>query len=342
MEKIAVAILNWNGKELLKKFLPSVVEFSQIPDVSVYVIDNGSTDGSVSFIKSFFPSVKTVQLDNNYGFAEGYNKGFENIKAKYYVLLNSDIEVTKNWIEPMLTLLESDNNIAACQPKLKSFLNRDEFEYAGAAGGFIDKFGFAFCRGRLFNVYEKDKGQYNNQSEIFWATGACLFIRSEIYFSSGGLDKNFFAHMEEIDLCWRILSRGYKIYYTPESEVFHLGGATLSKTNPHKTFLNFRNNLYLLYKNLPKHNFYQTIFARLIFDGVASFKFLLSFEFRNFWAVFTAHIQFYFSIRKLKSKRKENLLLTKTIKHSTIYNNSIVVDFFLHKKKYFSDLHFKP
>ena len=342
MEKVAVAILNWNGHELLKKFLPSVVEYSDINNVSIYVIDNGSTDGSITFLRAYYPTVKIVLLAQNYGFAGGYNKGLEKIKAEYYVLLNSDVEVTKGWLEPMLEVLENNKNIAVCQPKLKSYVNRDEFEYAGAAGGFIDKFGFAFCRGRLFNVFEKDVAQYNTKSDIFWATGACLFIRSEIYFNAGGLDNDFFAHMEEIDLCWRILSRGYKIVYEPKSEVFHLGGATLSKTNPHKTFLNFRNNLFLLYKNLPKHNFYQTIFARLILDGIAAIKFLLSFEFRNFWAVFTAHLQFYLSISKLKSKRENNLLLTTTILHTTMYNKSIVADFFYRKKKYFSDLHFNP
>ncbi len=342
MEKVAVAILNWNGHELLKKFLPSVVEYSNINNVSIYVIDNGSTDGSITFLKSYYPNVKIVLLAQNYGFAGGYNKGLEKIKAEYYVLLNSDIEVTKGWLEPMLEALENNKNIAACQPKLKSYFNRDEFEYAGAAGGFIDKYGFAFCRGRLFNVYEKDTEQYNTKSDIFWATGACLFIRSEIYFNVGGLDNDFFAHMEEIDLCWRILSRGYKIVYEPKSEVFHLGGATLSKTNPHKTFLNFRNNLFLLYKNLPENKLFNVLFIRFLLDGVAAFKFLLSFEFRNFWAVFVAHIQFYLSINKLKHKRKNNLAQTNTILHSTIYNKSIVADFFLHKIKYFSDLHFNP
>ncbi len=342
MEKVAIAILNWNGQELLQKYLPSVIKYSKLPEVSIYVIDNGSTDNSISFIEANFPTVKIVSLNNNYGFAGGYNKGLEQINAKYFILLNSDVEVTENWLEPMITLLDNNNNIAACQPKIKSYLNRDEFEYAGAGGGFIDKYGFAFCRGRLFNVYEKDNGQYNDQTDIFWAAGACLFIRSETYFKAGGLDDDFFAHMEEIDLCWRVLSMGNRIVYEPNSEVFHLGGATLSKTNPHKLFLNFRNNLFLLYKNLPQNRLYKILFVRMLFDGVAAFKFLFSFEFRNFWIVFVAHIQFYLSIKKLNPKRKINKMHAVTFSHSTIYNKSIVADFFLRKKKYFSDLHFNP
>ena len=342
MDKLAVVILNWNGRELLEEYLPSVIKYSILPEVSVYVVDNGSKDDSIDFLKKNFADVKIIKLDKNYGFAGGYNKGLEQIKAKYYVLLNSDVEVTDDWINPIISMLDSNDNIAACQPKIKSYINRKEFEYAGAAGGFIDKYGFAFCRGRLFNVFEVDNGQYNNSSEIFWATGACLFIRSELYHNVGGLDYDFFAHMEEIDLCWRLQSRGYKVIYEPKSEVFHLGGGTLNKTNPHKTFLNFRNNLYLLYKNLPGDILFKRIFTRMVLDGIAAIKFLLSFEFGNFWAVFRAHINFYISIQKFKSKRNVNLKEMKIDKHSTIYNGSIVRDFFFRKKKYFSDLSFKP
>lgn len=342
MDKLAVVILNWNGRELLDKYLPSVIKYSNIPEVSVYVIDNGSKDDSIDILNNKFPEVNIIKLEQNFGFAGGYNKGLEQISAKYFVLLNSDVEVTDGWITPIISLLDSNDDIAACQPKLKSFLNKDEFEYAGAAGGYIDKYGFAFCRGRLFNVFEKDNGQYNSSSNIFWATGACLFIRSELYHKVGGLDFDFFAHMEEIDLCWRLNSRGYKIVYEPKSEVFHLGGATLSKTNPHKTFLNFRNNLFLLYKNLPAEKVFNVIFIRMVLDGVAAIKFLFSLEFRNFWAVFRAHINFYISINKFKQKRIQNLKEMKIKEHSTIYNGSIVMDFFFRKKKYFSDLHFNP
>jgi len=340
MTKVAIVILNWNGKELLRQFLPFVIKYSTEPQTEIFIIDNGSTDDSVNFVKNNFSSIKTIELDKNYGFAEGYNKGLKEINAKYFVLLNSDVEVTENWLKPIINLLDLNDNIAACQPKILSYNNKNEFEYAGAAGGYIDKYGFTFCRGRLFNIFETDNSQYNIESEIFWATGACLFIRSDVYFNCGGLDSDFFAHMEEIDLCWRILSRGYKIYYQPNAIVYHLGGATLNKTNPRKTFLNFRNNLYLLYKNLPKHNFYKIFFLRLLLDGIAAFKFLISFEFKNFWAVFIAHIQFYVTVNNFKNKRKDNLNNTKIKIHSTMYNKSIVVDFFIRKKKYFSDLIF--
>ncbi len=342
MDKVAVAILNWNGRELLEKYLPSVVTHSKGPGIAVYVIDNGSTDNSVEFIKSSFPGAKLVILDKNYGFADGYNKGLKHIEAEYFVLLNSDVEVTEGWIEPLISVLDSRSEVVACQPKIRAYTQKDQFEYAGAAGGYIDKFGFPFCRGRLFNVYETDKGQYNSESEIFWATGACLFIRSKEYSDAGGLDADFFAHMEEIDLCWRLLSRGHKIVYVPSSVVYHLGGATLSKTNPHKTFLNFRNNLYLLYKNIPEGQAFSRVFIRMLLDGVAALKFLISFEFSNFYAVFRSHIQFYLTLHKFKGKRKENLVKMKVAEYSTMYKNSIVADFFLRKKKYFSELPFNP
>lgn len=342
MDKLAVVILNWNGRELLEKFLPSVTRYSALPEVNVYVIDNGSNDDSVEFLNNVYPTVRIIKLKENFGFAGGYNKGLEQIDAKYFCLLNSDVEVTDGWLNPIISILDFNEQIAACQPKIKSYVNRDEFEYAGAAGGYIDKYGFAFCKGRLFNIYEKDNGQYNKSSNIFWATGACLFIRSEVYFNVGGLDFDFFAHMEEIDLCWRLNSRGYKIVYEPNSVVYHLGGATLSKTNPRKTYLNFRNNLYLLYKNLPTEKLFKIIFTRMVLDGIAAIKFLFSFEFANFWAVFKAHMSFYFSISKFKVKRNENLKEMKVKDYNTIYNKSIVADFFFRKKKYFSDLHFNP
>ena len=342
MDKAAIAILNWNGLELLEKYLPSVVKNSQVSRVSIYVIDNGSTDDSVSFINSHFPEVKIICLNKNYGFADGYNKGLMQIEAEYFVLLNSDVEVTDGWISPLISILDTSSDIGACQPKIKSYVNKDQFEYAGAAGGYIDKYGFPFCRGRLFNIFETDNGQYEKTENIFWASGACLFIRSKIYFEIGGLDAEFFAHMEEIDLCWRMLSRGYRVLYQPSSVVYHLGGATLNKTNPHKTFLNFRNNLYLLYKNMPKGKVGKLLFVRMVLDGIAALKFLIGFEFRNFYAVFHAHMKFYFTMHKFKDKRIENLKSMKIFDHSTIYKKSIVADFFFRKKKYFSELHFKP
>lgn len=342
MDKAAVAILNWNGRELLEAYLPSVVTNSQVNGVTVYVIDNGSTDDSVAFINSRFPSVKVIKLERNYGFAGGYNKGLKQIDAEYFVLLNSDVEVTDGWIDPLINTLDSSPDIGACQPKLKSFLHRDHFEYAGAAGGYIDKYGFPFCRGRFFNVFEKDCKQYEKTEDIFWASGACLFIRSKIYFETGGLDADFFAHMEEIDLCWRMHSRGYRVVYQPLSTVYHLGGATLNKTNPHKTYLNFRNNLYLLFKNTPKGKLRRLLFVRMILDGIAAIKFLFGFDFRNFYAVLHAHLQFYLTIYKFKNRRRDNLKAMSVFKHSTIYKKSIVADFFLRNKKYFSELNFKP
>jgi hypothetical protein len=342
VDKVTVAILNWNGRELLEKFLPSVVTYSKGPGVVVSVIDNGSTDTSVDFVKKNYPSVKLIILDKNFGFADGYNKGLEQIESEYFILLNSDVEVTEGWIEPLVKALDSNLEIVACQPKIRAYMQKEQFEYAGAAGGYIDRFGFPFCRGRLFNIYEEDKGQYDHETDIFWATGACLVIRSKEYFKSGGLDADFFAHMEEIDLCWRLLSRGYKIRFIPGSVVYHLGGATLSKTNPHKTFLNFRNNLYLLYKNLPEGEVFLMIFRRMLLDGIAALKFIVGGEFTNFWAVFRSHIQFYLTMHRFKAKRRENLKNMKVVEHSTIYTQSIVADFFLRKKKYFSELPFKP
>lgn len=337
---VAVVILNWNGKEILSNFLPSVIKFSQYDGVNIYVADNGSTDNSIEFIKNQYPNVRIIELDKNYGFAGGYNLVLERIAEKYTVLLNSDVEVTENWLQPLIAYLEKNEKVVACQPKILSYKNKSEFEYAGAAGGYIDKYGFPFCRGRLFNIFEQDNGQYNKMEEIFWASGACLFIRTDIFKQVGGLDHDFFAHMEEIDLCWRIWARGYSIVYIPESKVYHLGGATLSKTNPHKTFLNFRNNLYLLYKNVHIH-YIKIISIRYIFDFMAFAKFLLSFEFSNAVAVLKAHRDFFIHRKNFKTKRLENLKLASVKNIPTLYKGSIVIDFFLKGKKYFSQLNFK-
>lgn len=340
MSKVAVIILNWNGKEILSEFLPSVVRFSQLPEVNVYVADNGSSDDSVAFVKENFQTVKRIQLDKNYGFAGGYNKAMEQITEKYAVLLNSDVEVTENWLTPVIEYMDNHPKTAACQPKILSYKQKDHFEYAGAAGGYIDRYGFPFCRGRFFNIFEEDKKQYDVQDEIFWATGACLFIRTEVYRKMGGLDHNFFAHMEEIDLCWRIWARGYSIVYIPESKVYHLGGATLSKTNPHKTFLNFRNNLYLLYKNMHIH-YRRSMLIRYILDFIAFVKFLSGFEFKNARAVLKAHREFLLKRKHFKPSRIENKNLSTVKEIPTIYQGSIVFDFFLKGKKYFHQLNFR-
>jgi len=264
---VAVVILNWNGKKFLEKFLPSVV--SNSGDAEIIMADNNSSDDSISFMAINYPNIRIIKNSENGGFAKGYNDALKQIKSDYYILLNSDIEVTPNWIDPLFDLMENDSMIAACQPKLRSYYQQDEFEYAGAAGGFIDKWGYPFCRGRIFGHLEKDEAQYENVEEVFWATGAAMFVRAKYFWEVGGLDEDFFAHMEEIDLCWRLKNKGYKIMVHPQSVVFHVGGGTLPKNSPTKTYLNFRNNFYLLYKNLPKKRFKRVFIFRLIWDGVA-------------------------------------------------------------------------
>ncbi|MFH1004044.1 MAG: glycosyltransferase [Bacteroidota bacterium] len=337
MIKIAIAILNWNGKFLLEKFLPDVI--SNIPDFAeVYVIDNASSDNSINLLKNNFPTVKIILNTSNFGFAKGYNEGLKNINADYFVLLNSDVQVTQNWIQPIISMLDADKNIAACQPKLLNYNVRNEFEYAGGGGGFIDKWGYPFCRGRIFNSYEKDTGQYNDAREIFWASGACLFIRSKNYFEAGGLDEDFFAHMEEIDLCWRIRNLGFKIFYCPQSVVYHVGAGTLTKANPKKTFYNFRNNLLLMYKNHASEFFYLKFILRGSLDGLAGIKFLLSGDIAHFFAVIKAHFSFYSLFGKTIKKRK---VIQKNIKRYTtscVYRGSIVWEYFVKKKKMFSEL----
>ena len=341
MIKTAVVILNWNGKNLLEKFLPSVQKFSNSEDIEIIVADNCSDDESVKYLKEYFPNIRIISLDKNYGFAAGYNRSLKQVDAKYFVLLNSDVEVTENWINPVIQLLDNDESIAAVMPKIRAFNNKTYFEYAGAAGGFIDEYGFPFCRGRLFDNVEKDNTQYDDESEIFWASGAALFVRSDLYLQTGGLDEDFFAHMEEIDFCWRMKNMGYKILYTSKSTVYHVGGASLSKFNPFKTYLNFRNNLFLLYKNLPSDKLIKTLFIRLIIDKIAAFKFLLSLEFGNFWAVIKAYYSFFMMRKKFRIKRNLLLLEYKSYHHKEIYNGSIVYDFFIRKIKTFKELKWK-
>lgn len=330
--KTAVVILNWNGKKLLQKFLPSVILHS--PTAAIYVIDNCSNDDSVRLIKEQFPKVQVIQNKKNFGFAKGYNEGLKKIKASYYLLLNSDVEVTENWISPLEKLLDENAEMAACQPKILSFLQPDCFEHAGAAGGFIDKYGYPFCRGRIFTEIEKDQMQYEGNSEIFWASGAAMLVRSDLFFKAQGFDEYFFAHMEEIDLCWRLKNMGYKIGYTSHSKVYHVGGATLQYNSPNKTYLNFRNNLLTLLRNLPRQKLFSTLFIRMLLDGTAAVKFLSELKFLHSWAIFKAHLSFYKNFFAYYKKR------TKTERTQTkgIFMGSIVIQFFIKKIKTFTQL----
>lgn len=340
MNKVSVVILNWNGIKFLEKFIPILIKHSSIPDIRLYVADNGSTDDSVGFLQKNFPQINLIVFDKNYGFSSGYNKALFQIEAEYFVLLNSDVEVTENWITPIIKLMDTDQAIAACMPKIKWYDHRNFFEYAGAAGGFIDKYGFPFCRGRILNVVEEDKGQYDNVTEVFWASGACLFVRADLYKCSGGLDDNFFAHMEEIDLCWRMKNMGYKIMYCPDVSIYHVGGGTLPNSSPHKLFLNFRNNLLLLYKNLTNEELEKIIIRRKFFDGIAAIKFLLTFSFKEFNAVYKAHRAFDSMKHKYKQLRIELQKSLVKSSHKQRYNKSIIIDFFIRKKKKFTDINF--
>ena len=340
--QIAVVILNWNGEKLFDTFLPSVLKYSNSENIEIIVADNASTDNSFNHLKQFYPSVKIVSLETNFGFAEGYNQALKNVEAEYLVLLNSDVKVTENWIENCISTFEKDNKIAAVQPKILSYSNPKYFEYAGAAGGFIDKFGYPFCRGRILNRIEEDFGQYNQQSQIFWASGACIFLKNSAFKNAGGFDGDFWAHMEEIDLCWRLKNSGFKIVYEPQSVVYHLGGGTLSYGSPKKIYLNFRNNLFMLFKNLPRQQFKRIFIIRMILDGVAAIKFILGFNFREFWAVVKAHASFYRNLQKLISKRRQIQKQVAVKEHAEVYSKSIMWKFFIQKKRKFSDLNFLP
>lgn len=288
MDKVAVVILNWNGCELLKQFLPSVVSYTEQDGGVVYVADNGSEDSSLQLLRKMFTTVSIIALGKNYGFAEGYNKALEAVDAEYVVLLNSDVEVTPHWLRPLLDFMDSHPHVAACQPKLRSWHQKEAFEYAGASGGFIDRYGYPYCRGRIMSAVEKDNGQYDDIIPVAWATGAALFIRLADYKEAGGLDGRFFAHMEEVDLCWRLWSLGREVYCVPQSVVYHVGGGTLQKENPRKTFLNFRNNLLMLYKNLPDDRLKSVMAMRAVLDYVAALSFLLKGEWRSAWMVLKA------------------------------------------------------
>lgn len=309
--KVAVVILNWNGEQMLRDFLPSVVAHSVLPEslgeAVVYVADNGSTDHSLRLLADSFPSVRTIAFSQNYGFADGYNKAFEPIDAEYAILLNSDVEVTPGWLHPLVQYMDAHPQVAACQPKLMAYHQKDAFEYAGAMGGFIDCYGYPYCRGRIFDTVEKDHGQYDADVPLLWATGACLMVRLAVYKEVGGLDGRFFAHMEEIDLCWRLRCRGYEVRSVASSVVYHVGGATLNAGHPRKTFLNFRNNLLMLYKNLPSDKLRNVLFVRALLDYVAAAMFMLKGEWGSAKAVFRARREYRKLKREFRASREENL-----------------------------------
>ncbi len=328
--KVAVVILNWNGKQLLEQFLPSVVQYSK--EATVYVADNASTDDSVAFVKDQFPEVSIVVNPTNTGYAGGYNNALQHIEADVYALVNSDIEVTENWLQPIIKAFQNEPTTAIIQPKILDYKNKDYFEYAGAAGGFIDQYGYPFCRGRIFNTLEKDLGQYDTNQEIFWASGACFFIRSNVYKELKGFDTSFFAHQEEIDLCWRAINKGHTIKYLFESKVFHVGGATLQQGNPKKTELNFRNSLLMLTKNLPKKVLFRVLFIRMVLDGIAGIKFLLEGQPKHLVAVLKAHFSFYQRFAINFNKRG-------TYQESKYYyTKSIVLSYFINKIHFFNEL----
>jgi GT2 family glycosyltransferase len=344
--KVAIVILNWNGKKHLKQFLPSVLT-SVWPNLEIVVGDNASTDGSVELVQHDFPSVTVIQNDDNYGFTGGYNKVLEQVKADYFILLNSDVEVFPHWIEPVIQLMESDPMIAVAAPKIKSYMQKDHFEHAGAAGGFIDVLGYPFCRGRIVSEIEEDHGQYQESGEVFWASGAAMFIKKKYWVEAGGFDERFFAHMEEIDLCWRLKNKGYKIMYCAQSEVFHVGGGTLNTENPFKTYLNFRNNLLLLKKNLPYWRSVLVISTRLWLDLMALLRFLNEGKRKDAWAVSKAHQNFFKNLFKRANPKDGRHLAISTTQQSKItynrkltgmYKGSIIADFFIKKKHKFTDL----
>ncbi len=337
-KETAVVILNWNGIDWLKEFIPILIKNTDASEADIIVADNASDDDSVAFLEQNYPEVQLILLDKNYGFAEGYNRAIHQINHTYTVLLNSDVEVSPNWLPPLVAKLSESEQYAACQPKILDYKNKHKFEYAGACGGYIDYLGYPYCRGRVFNVLEDDKHQYDEVTSIFWASGACLAIRTEKYKEVGGLDGLFFAHMEEIDLCWRLKSRGYQIFSVPTSIVYHVGGGTLSKISPFKTYLNFRNNLLILYKNLPKGKLPKIILYRLFLDTVAGVKFIFDGQLKHSFSVLKAHFHFYLMLSKFREKRLDNRKYATVNSIPEIYPKSIVFQHFVKRVKLFSDL----
>lgn len=328
MKNIAVVILNWNGRQLLEQFLPSVVKYSV--GATVYVADNDSTDDSVAFVTANYPDIKIIKNNSNYGYAKGYNEALKDVDEEIYALVNSDVEVTEGWLEPIAELFERDTETAIIQPKILDYYKKDYFEYAGAAGGFIDKFGYPFCRGRIFNTIAADKGQYNDETEIFWASGACFFIRKDAYHKLGGFDEDFFAHQEEIDLCWRAFNSNYKVRFCFKSVIYHVGGATLQSSNPRKTYLNFRNSLLMVIKNVPSQQLIPVFISRLILDGFAGVMFITEGKFNHCMSILKAHfyvyVNFFKFLKKRKSKPYSNYYKTKCIAAKYFIFNGRIFD----------------
>jgi GT2 family glycosyltransferase len=335
-KKVAVVILSWNGKHFLQQFLPSIVQHTSTDLCEIIIADNGSTDGSIEFLKHNYPTIRVIQNSRNGGYAGGYNDALAQVNTEYFVLLNQDVEVTEQWVEFVLSEMEQDKHIAAAQPKLRAFNDRQSFEYAGAAGGYLDRYGYAFCRGRVFDTIEKDEGQYDNTCDVFWATGACLFVRADVYRKAGGLDEDFFAHQEEIDLCWRLNNLGYRIIAVPKSVVYHVGGGSLPQGNPRKTYLNFRNNLMMMFKNLPLAEMvWKVFFVRLLLDIVAAYDSIRKTKnLADFNAIGKAHLHFFMAIPNLVVKRKR--IATKS--SAKLSNLSVVWQYFANRKKTYREL----
>jgi len=338
MKQVSIVILNWNGRNFLERFLPELVQHSQLPGVEIVVADNNSSDDSMEFMDRTYPEIRTIRMEENHGFSGGYNRALEQLDSSYFLLLNSDIEVTPGWLEPMIDLMEGHEHIAACTPKIKDFKKRTHYEYAGAAGGFLDRYGYPFCRGRIFDHLEEDLGQYDDPIEVFWGSGACLLVRAELYRKSGGLDDLFFAHMEEIDLCWRLQRMGYQIHYVPQSTVYHVGGGTLGRGNPMKTFLNFRNNLLLLHKNLPSGRKKRILLIRKILDGISALRFLIQGDVKDFSAIIRAHRAYNGMKVSYNGTKEQNIVSENNVIVSGIYPRSVVADFFLRGKRRFDQL----
>lgn len=336
MPKVSIVILNWNGSHFLQQFLPPLIRHTGYPWVEIVVADNASTDDSLTILAQHFPQVKIIRLDRNYGFAGGYNRALSQVSADYYVILNSDVEVTDGWLDPLVNFLEQHAEVAAVMPKILSWYQPDTFEHAGAAGGFIDRYGYPFCRGRIFDSIESDQGQYDDPAEVFWITGACMVIRSSVFHECGGFDEMFFAHMEEIDLCWRMLWKGYKLYCIPQSSVFHVGGGALPAENPFKIYLNFRNNLFLIYKNIESKRFFSILIQRLMLDYLAAVLFLVQRKFSFFTAVIKAHRDFFRSVKILHRYRCQQNYLTSTFPASRlILKKCLIWQYFVLKKNDF-------
>lgn len=332
MSVTKVVILNWNGELHLRTFLPSVIATTP-PDIEIVVADNGSSDGSLALLAREFPQVSTVELDRNYGFAEGYDRALQQIEADYYVLLNSDVETTQGWCEPLVEAMDRDASLAAVAPKLMSYVDKSRFEYAGACGGFIDMLGYPFCRGRILSAIEQDCAQYDSARDVFWASGACFMFRAEVFHKLGGFDRRFFAHMEEIDLCWRAQLAGYRIAVEPSSVVYHLGGGTLPNNTPRKLYLNFRNNLAMLYKNLPQKELYPVLFVRMLLDGGSAMVYLVQGNMPFFRAVWDAHMEFHKWRPQLAEERRK-IQQEAVARPSSIYRGSIILRYMLGRKRF--------